>query len=255
VKRCGSAVVLAYLLSIAGAAPAMADGASDRGFSVELEAGPAWQGHNDVEIPNDGTGTRFAVEDLAGRGPLLAYRAYLSYDFNEKHGLRVLFAPLTVEGNGRPARSIDFDGETFAAGVPADATYLFNSYRVTYRYRIHDGARFRWHAGITAKIREAEVALSQGSTAASYDNVGFVPLLHGAGEWKASDRWSVTLDADAAAAPQGRAEDVALKAAWRLNDRLSASAGYRMVEGGADIDKVYTFAWIHYAVASVRYEF
>ena len=72
------------------------------------------------------------------------------------------FAPLTVEGNGRPALSIDFDGETFAAGVPTDATYRFNSYRVTYRYRIHDGARFRWHAGITAKIREAEVALSQG---------------------------------------------------------------------------------------------
>jgi hypothetical protein len=70
-----------------------------------------------------------------------------------------------------------------------------------------------------------------------------------------TDRLSAILDADALAAPQGRAEDVALKMGYRVGGRWTASAGYRMVEGGADNDKVYTFAWLHYAVASMRYDF
>jgi len=224
-------------------------------LSFEFEAGAVWQDLNDVEIPNDGTATRFSVEELVGRGPFFSYRVYASYDFNEKHGVRLLFAPLTVEGSGVPAAPIEFDDQSFDAGVSTDAKYTFNSYRVTYRYRFVNTDRWRCHIGFTAKIRDAEVALSQGSKSASYDNVGFVPLLHIAGEWKASDRWSAVLDADALAAPQGRAEDVALKMAYRVSDRWSASAGYRMVEGGADNDKVYTFAWLHYLVASVRCAF
>jgi len=236
-------------------APARADETGLRGFGLEIEAGPVWQGMNDVEIPNDGTATRIAVEELIGRGPSFSYRIYLSYDFNEEHGLRLLFAPLTIEGDGTPSEEIRFDGETFPPDVATHASYTFNSYRLTYRYRFHDGENWRWHVGFTAKIRDAEVIVSQASNEASYDNLGFVPLLHLAGEWKMTDRWSAILDADALAAPQGRAEDVALKIGYRFGNRWSAAAGYRMVEGGADNDKVYTFAWLHYAVASVRYDF
>jgi hypothetical protein len=244
----------AVCLLLAGG-PAGADSTGVRGLAVEVEAGPVWQGMNDVEIPNDGTATRIAVEELIGRGPSFSYRIYLSYDFNEKHGLRLLFAPLTIEGDGTPSDEIRFDGETFPPDVVTHASYTFNSYRLTYRYRFFNGERFRWHVGFTAKIRDAEVIVSQESNEASYDNIGFVPLVHGAGEWTMTDRWSAILDADALAAPQGRAEDVALKIGYRFGDRWSAAAGYRMVEGGADNDEVYTFAWLHYAVASVRYDF
>ncbi len=53
----------------------------------------------------------------------------------------------------------------------------------------------------------------------------------------------------------GRAEDVALKIGYRVDARWTAAVGYRMVEGGADNDEGYTFAWLHCAVASVRYDF
>jgi len=33
------------------------------------------------------------------------------------------------------------------------------------------------------------------------------------------------------------------------------SAGYRTVEGGADVDEVYNFAWLHYAVGSLAVTF
>jgi hypothetical protein len=251
----GIALIAAVFPVLAYAPPARADEAESRRFGVEVEAGPVWQGMNDLEIPNDGTATRIAVEELIGRGPSFAYRIYVSYDFNERHGLRVLFAPLTIEGDGTPVGEIRFDGETFPADVVTHASYKFNSYRLTYRYRFHDGENWRWHVGFTAKIRDAEVIVSQASNEASYDNVGFVPLLYLAGEWKITERWSAVLDADALAAPQGRAEDVALKVGYRIGSGWSAAAGYRMVEGGADNDEVYTFAWLHYAVASVRYDF
>jgi hypothetical protein len=138
-----------------------------RGLGVEVEAGPVWQGMNDVEIPNDGTATRIAVDHLIGRGPSFAYRAYVSYDFNEKHGLRLLFAPLTIEGDGTPSEGIRFDNESFEPDVLTHAKYTFNSYRLTYRYLFFNGDRFRWHVGFTAKIRDAEVALSQGSNPCS----------------------------------------------------------------------------------------
>jgi hypothetical protein len=246
-------LLLAAALGLAAAWPSTALPAER--FHVEIEAGPVWQGRNDVEIPNDGTATRFSVSDLVGRGPSFAYRAYVSFDINEKQGLRLLVAPLRIEGEGTPEGEIRFDGGTFEAGVRTNASYRFDSYRLTWRYLFFDGEAFRWHVGFTGKIRAAEVKLSQGSIESSYDNVGFVPLLHLAGEWRLSDRWSAVLDADALAAPQGRAEDVAIKLSYRWSDRWSASAGYRTVEGGADNDEVYTFAWLHYVAASVRYDF
>jgi hypothetical protein len=35
-------------------------------WTIQLEGGPIWQSYNDVEIPNDGSATRFSLFDLAG---------------------------------------------------------------------------------------------------------------------------------------------------------------------------------------------
>jgi hypothetical protein len=40
-----------------------------------------------------------------------------------------------------------------------------------------------------------------------------------------------------------------------LSDQLTLGAGYRTIEGGADVDAVYTFAWLHFGVVSLRYRF
>ncbi|MEX2466089.1 MAG: hypothetical protein WD995_04220 [Gemmatimonadota bacterium] len=118
-----------------------------------------------------------------------------------------------------------FAGADYVAGEPTEATYTFNSYRLSYRYRVHSGARTTGWVGFTAKIRDAVTALEQGPTA--------------------------SLDIDALAGGPGRAEDAALKLGYEVGDGWTVQAGYRMVEGGADVDQVYAFAWLHYAVASV----
>ncbi|HEX6048325.1 MAG TPA: hypothetical protein VFZ21_03630 [Gemmatimonadaceae bacterium] len=218
---------------------------------LELEGGAAWQSYNDVEIPNDGSATRFSLSDLTGSGPWPAGRVYLTWNLRERHGLRALAAPFSLTETGVPEAAIDFEGARFAAGVPLDATYTFNSYRLTYRYRVRAAERTSAWVGFTAKVRDATVELEQGATARRKDNVGFVPLLHLAGEWRAAPRWRLSLDADALAGGPGRAIDAALKVGYDLGDALTLQAGYRTLEGGADVEETYNFAWVHYAVASI----
>ena len=220
-------------------------------FVIELEGGAVWQASNDVEIPNDGSATRFSLSGLTGSGPWPAGRAYLTWNLGERQALRVLVAPLTLTRSGTPDAPITFRGATFAAGVPLDASYTFNSYRLTWRYRVRETERTTLWLGATGKIRDATVKLEQGATSRRKDDVGFVPLLHLAAEWRAAPRWRLTFDSDALAGGPGRAIDAALKVGYDVADDLTLQAGYRTLEGGADVEETYNFAWLHYAVASI----
>jgi hypothetical protein len=234
---------------------AASSGSDTPRFFLEVEGGPVWQTTNDVQIPNDDTGTRFSLVDLVGKGPWPSARLYLTWNINQKHGLRVLLAPFTYKETGVFTSPVRFDGREFAAGAPTEAEYKFNSWRLTYRYRFHGGEQWRWWIGFTAKIRDAAIGLSQEGVSTRYPNTGFVPLLHLAADWQFKRSWHLLLDADALAGGPGRAEDVALKLGWDLCRSWRLSAGYRLLEGGADVDKVYNFAWFHYAVISVGYGF
>lgn len=247
-----TAVLAMAALCLATPAHAQQERTTPR-FELELEAGPVWQSRNVAEIPNDGSSTRFSLVSVVGKGPWLAARGYVTWNVNDRHGLRLLLAPLTIRETGTLDRPVDFAGESYAPGEPVAAEYTFNSYRLTYRYHWRESARTSAWVGFTAKVRDATVALEQGATASRKDNVGFVPLLHLAGEWRLTPRWLATADLDALAGGPGRAEDLALKLGYRLTPQVSLHAGYRMVEGGADVEETYNFAWLHYAVASVRW--
>lgn len=224
-------------------------------FVVELEAGPVWQSRNDVQIPNTEEGTRFSLVDVAGNGPWPAGRLYFTWNISSRHGLRALAAPLSITESGVLASATRFAGGVFDAGIPTEATYKFNSWRLTYHYRFYDGPRWAWWIGFTAKIREAKIELAQEGESAEKTDVGFVPLVHIRGWYRFAERWRLVLDVDALAGGPGRAEDASLKLYADINHHWSVSAGYRTVEGGADVEEVYNFAWLHYAVASVSYQF
>ena len=243
--RCSFLVLLGLL------APAAAAAQTAR-FVVEIEGGPAWQSYNDVEIPNDGSATRFSLHDAIGSGPWPAGRVYLTWNPGERHGLRVLLAPFSVTDDAVLDGPVEFAGESYVAG-PARATYTFNSYRLSYRYRFRETGRTSAWVGFTAKLRDAQIALEQGTTQSRSDDLGFVPLLHLAAEWRAAPGWRLTADVDALAGGPGRAVDAALKAGYDLGETWTLAAGYRTVEGGADVSSVYTFAWLHFAVASVTW--
>lgn len=254
--RAGLAILALTGLGVIATAPVTAQEPEPSGhvgsaWVVELEAGPAWQSYNDVEIPNDGSATRFSLRDLAGSGPWPSARVYVTWNISARHGLRLLLAPFSLTETGVPKQPIDFAGASYVAGETTTATYTFNSYRLSYRYRVHAGETTTAWIGFTAKLRDAVIALEQGATSSEKTDLGFVPLLHLAGDWRFAPRWRLKLEVDALAGGPGRAEDAALELGYDVGDRWTVEAGYRMVEGGADVTEVYTFAWLHYAVLSL----
>jgi hypothetical protein len=252
-KRTKILVVVAMAAGLASSATASAQ--NQHRFALELEAGPVWQSRNDVQIPNDDSGTRFSLADLTGSGPWPAARVYFTWNITERHGLRALAAPLSLTETGTLDEPVDFAGASYQPDVPTEATFQFNSWRLTYRYRFHSGERWKWWIGATAKVRDAKIELRQGSITSKDTDVGFVPLLHLAANWRFAEQWRLLLDLDALAGGPGRAEDFSAKVAYDINERWSITAGYRTVEGGADTDDVYSFAWFHYAVVSGIYRF
>jgi hypothetical protein len=248
------AVWIAAFVLCTGSASAGAEQQSDLArFEVELEAGAVWQSKNDVEIPNDGTATRFSLKDLVGEGPWPAGRFYFTWNITQRHSLRVLAAPLSYTETGTFDSPVLFDGEAYAADVPTEATYQFNSWRLTYRYRFKRGERCNWWIGFTAKIRDAKIGLRQGSVASEDTDLGFVPLANLRGDFRFTKHWHFLLDLDALGGGPGRAEDLSLKLGRDFGDRWQFAFGYRVVEGGADVDEVYNFAWFNYAVVSGSY--
>lgn len=226
----------------------------DGRWTIDIEGGVVFSGYNDVRIPN-ATGTLLSLSRDLDAAARPYGRLRLSYALSRRHELSLLAAPLTLKASGTLPGPVRFAGVSFPAGAVADGTFMFNSYRLTYRYRLVDRPRLRLDVGFTAKVRDAEIALSAPGISASKANVGFVPLLHLRLDWDWSERLGLLLEADAAAAKQGRAEDVLLALAWRPAPRWRLRLGYRMVEGGADVDETYNFAWIHYLAAGASFSF
>ncbi len=228
---------------------------SPAAFIIEAEAGPLWQSRNTVQIPNDASGTRFSLVDLVGTGPQPTGRLYLTWNINARHGLRALVAPLSFTETGTLTEPANFAGERYQPNAPVAGTYKFNSWRLSYRYRLVDRERLTLFLGFTAKIRDAKVELQQDATSSKKTDVGFVPLLHSAAEWQLARRWAVHVDFDGLAGGPGRAFDVAVKLGYGFGNGWRVAGGYRTVEGGADVDSVYSFAWLHYAVGSITRRF
>ena len=131
---------------------------------------------------------------------------------------------------------------------------MFNSWRLTWRYTLKNSPKFKFAAGFTAKIRDAYISVEDQYKEAKFSNVGFVPIIHIMADYKFTDKLGTNLTADALAAPQGRAEDARLSIYYQLMDDLALDLGYRILEGGADNDKIYGFALFHYLSLGLKYK-
>jgi hypothetical protein len=221
---------------------------------IHLETGAVYNGFNDVRIPGN-QGTLFSLTDDLKAETNLFFRLSATYIIKSRHSISVLYAPLETKSKGSIPRDIFFEGEIFKANTQLNSTYKFNSYRLTYRYDIVKKPKFEFGLGITAKIRDAKIAISSADLLSEKTNVGFVPIINFRLLWKIDEKFAVLLDGDALAAPQGRAEDVLLAATYNLSDHLNILAGYRILEGGADNAVVYNFSFFHYASVGISYTF
>jgi hypothetical protein len=218
---------------------------------INAETGLTWFSRNDVRIPNQ-DGTDFDMLGLIGTGVSPYLRLSASVTLGDRHIIRALLAPLSKTGTGQFAEEVFFEETMFEAGVPTDGTYKFNNYRLTYRYTFYNSRGWVLGAGAAVLVRDAKVELVQPGRSDSNKDLGFVPLLHIYAERAISDRASLVLDGEGLAATQGRAADASLTLDFKLSDRWGARAGYRLLEGGADVDEVYNFAWINFGLVGIQ---
>jgi hypothetical protein len=222
-------------------------------WRLELESGIVFSGYNDVRIPNE-TGTDISLTDDLETDPAPFVRVRVTAVFGDRHVLSALAAPLRLDATGSVDRAVNFEGVEFPAGAPLHARYRFDSYRLTYRYVLHKSERVAAGLGFTAKIRDAAVRITGAGEESEKPNTGFVPLINFSVRWSFARHVSLLFEGDALAAPQGRAEDVL--AAFRYDrGRIGLMLGYRLLEGGADVDEVYNFALLHYLVAGAGIQF
>jgi hypothetical protein len=221
---------------------------------LDFENGLASSGYNDVEIPRD-TGTRFSLTDDLTTDSAYFFRIRLGYRWKSRHTVSLFAAPLTLKAKGQVDKEIFFFEEAFPANTPLDARYTFNSYRLTYRYDFVRKPKWQVGIGFTAKIRDAAIEVEGGSKNSKKTNVGFVPLLHFRVFWQFQKDWGLLFEGDAAAAAQGRAEDVLLALQYSLSEKVHIRAGYRIIEGGADVEEVYNFSLIHFLSAGIHINF
>jgi hypothetical protein len=221
---------------------------------LDFETGIVFCTKNDVRVPGT-TGTAFSLVDDLSSDHEPFFRARISYVAAKRHTVSFLVAQLTLPASGRFREPLSFNGTLFPARTPLKAEYRFDSYRLTYRYTIRSGERFEWALGLTGKIRDASIKLEDQDVVSEKKNTGFVPLVNFLLRWSfAPDVWFL-IEGDALAAPQGRAEDVLLAVQYWPTEQLGFKAGYRVLEGGVDVDEVYNFTLLHYAVIGLYTKF
>ncbi len=233
----GFCVVLLFFMGISAQAQ----------LRLDLESGLVLgTPYNEIRIPNQG-GTYVNLPDNLTAKPTAFYRARLSYTIANRHTISLLYAPLTVRYQGELRQDVNFNNQLFAANRPTNVDYTFNSYRLTYRYEFINRNKWQAGLGLTAKIRDANVQFANESARSNFPNVGFVPLVNVNVVYKPDEHWRIWLEGDALGSRFGRAEDIFLGGAYAINRTVGIKAGYRVVEGGADVDEVYNFTWINYA--------
>jgi hypothetical protein len=173
----------------------------------------------------------------------------------ERHRVFFTWAPLEVDAKGSFDRDTRFVDTDFPANSPVTGTYGFDNYRLTYRYRLRDRGRIRTEVGGTLFVRDAKITLRSGELSDSDEDLGVVPLLSGRVEADLAVVWMLVADGDALAGPQGRAIDILLGVEASPRDTLRIGLGYRIVEGGADVDEVYTFALFHHLALTLNWRF
>lgn len=214
------------------------------------EFGLLQNSYNQVRISGD-EGTRFNMRSsLPSESPY--FRLDYKTSFENRHGIRLLYAPLKLKGEYTFSKDINFNGEVFNQNQETKTIYQFNSYRASYFYQWINQDHWKMNVGITAKVRDANIELKQGNIRKGRSDLGFVPLFYLWSEYWLSGDTKLTFDFDGLAAPQGRAFDMALMAGHRLSPSLIANIGYRILEGGVDNEKVYNFSQVNFYFAAIE---
>ncbi len=221
---------------------------------LDFEGGMVFTQYNVAKVPGD-IGTRLTLQGTLNSSYSFFFRLRGGITLWDRHTISFLYAPLRLTSDGFLTRDVLFHRGVFQALTFVEARFRFDSYRLTYRYDFIKTDDLIIGAGFTGKIRSASIRLHNSAGWSERSDLGFVPLINFRAQWTFFDPFSLIIDADALWAPQGRAEDIMVALQTKLNQFVTMRVGYRMLEGGADNDSVYTFSMFHYALFGFTYTY
>jgi hypothetical protein len=211
-------------------------------FSLDVETGYVFTSLNDSRSPNTTGSLVSLTRDLED-----APRSFLPPSMGRSPRATPRFARVVrAIGDPRP-RNLDprreYEGTLFPAGTPVFAYYRFDSYRLTYRYSFVRRAGLEMMGGSREDPRRGNVP--QWGRSRGQDQHGIraalppLPRLEAeAGKTGCSSTWT----------PRRR-NKAAPRIFWWPSPTLPArgrmARGVSHVGGRADVEEVYSFAWLH----------
>ena len=220
---------------------------------VNIESGVLFTGLNNIR--NGINGTLFSLKNDLSTPPSPFLRVRAGLLLNNKHHFSILFAPLKSLVTGTIDRDILYDGKDFKANIPLEATYKFNSYRLTYNRRIINNNNFKFGLGLSAKIRDAGTSLKNKELLSENFSIGFAPLINVLANWNISQKAGMNFLGEGIVASKGRAIDLSISGKYSFTKSLQGNIGYRLLEGGADGTSRYNFIQFHFIFASLNFSF
>ena len=109
--------------------------------------------------------------------------------------------------------------------------------------------------GMSAKIRDAGVALKNKEFFIKNFNIGFAPLFNFITNWDISQKIGVDFFGEGIAASKGRAIDLSSSGRYSFTKNLQGNIVYRLLEGGANGTNRYNFIQLHFIFAGLNYSF
>lgn len=224
-------------------------------LTVSVESGIAFTQYNNVKAPNQDNqqGSFFSLaDDFQEVQTPIYFRAEAKYLIASKHTIEITAAPLVVESQSFEGSSLLFENTSFEDDN-VNGRYQFNTYRASYRYRILKRPKFLIDLGASILVRDASITISQNNTSVSNTDLGFVPLISLYAQYNINPKLQTILKGDALVGPVGRAEDFFLGFQYIPFSTMGIKVGYRLIEGGADVEQVYNFAFFHFASVGLNY--
>lgn len=209
--------------------------------TLRLEVGSAHVTKNEFQIPSS-TGSDISLPN----DEHFYYRLEGIWSYNEKNAVRFVVAPLAYDKTITSNSPLVFDTQNFAANTPTTVQFKFNSYRIGYVRHLVAEPTYSFDLGVTLKMRDALISLSQTGADEKFTDFGFVPLLYFSFLYHWNEHCSLFINTDGAGSSQGYAVDSLIEGRYKWDDHLTLSFGYRFLDGGADNDTVKTFATVHY---------
>lgn len=219
--------------------------AGNAGITLNFEQGFVTPLYHTLQFGT--TGTKFDYVNEGSQNELFFFQRYvIEWKPAPRHIVMFLYQPLDLVTETALTRDIEVDGVAFSNGTAMKLRYGFSFYRASYLFRIVNGEKFTFDAGLSLQIRNASIIFEalDGSAITVNNNLGPVPILKFRTQYRFDSGYYLGVEADGFYATssffngsdiqfEGAILDASIRAGRRLTHNSDIYLNIRYIGGGA----------------------